>query len=78
MLVTLRSVTTKNLILTNGAQVYAGTLGKGNAGTITITADNVRFDGVGSNEKSSGAFSIVGETAKENSMVVTLPSRQKT
>ncbi|MEJ6479795.1 filamentous hemagglutinin N-terminal domain-containing protein [Nostoc punctiforme UO1] len=71
------NITTKNLDLTNGAQINSSTSGIGNAGNITITADKVNFDGVatadkvnfdgvGSNENSSGAFSIVQETAKGN------------
>jgi len=54
------SITTGTLSLTNGAQVGAATLGRGNAGNITITArDAVSFDGVGSNGFSSGAFGSV-------------------
>jgi filamentous hemagglutinin family protein len=72
------NITTKNLDLNNGAQINSSTSGIGNAGKITIdadtvsfdgvgTADKVNFDGVGSNENSSGAFSIVQKTAKDNS-----------
>ncbi|MEH1969436.1 two-partner secretion domain-containing protein [Nostoc sp.] len=62
------NITTKNLALTNGAQINSSTSGIGKAGNITITAaDTVKFDGVGSNKNSSGAFSIVEETAKDNS-----------
>jgi len=54
------SITTGTLSLTNGAQVGAATLGRGNAGNITITArDAVSFGGVGSNGFSSGAFGSV-------------------
>jgi large exoprotein involved in heme utilization and adhesion len=56
-------ITTKNLALTNGAQINSSTSGIGNAGTINITADNVRFDEVGSNGFPSGAFSYVDKEA---------------
>ncbi|WP_414583798.1 beta strand repeat-containing protein [Scytonema sp. PCC 10023] len=50
-------VTTGTLSLTNGAQLV--TSARGNAGNITINArDAVNFDGVGSNESSSGAVSL--------------------
>ncbi|KAM3102308.1 filamentous hemagglutinin N-terminal domain-containing protein [Phormidesmis sp. 146-12] len=56
------SITTGTLSLTNGAVVFAGTFGQGNAGDITITArDAVSFDGVNSIiQANSGAFSTVG------------------
>jgi filamentous hemagglutinin family protein len=54
------TITTSTLSLTNGAQVVAATFGQGNAGNVTITArDAVSFDGMDSNEFSSGAFSSV-------------------
>ncbi len=59
------NISTKNLNLTNGARLYVGIVpgGKGGkAGTVTINADTVKFDGVGSNGYSSGAFSVVNDT----------------
>ncbi|KAM3099714.1 filamentous hemagglutinin N-terminal domain-containing protein [Phormidesmis sp. 146-12] len=54
------SITTGLLSLTNGAAVSATTLGRGNAGNITITArDAVSFDGASNNQFSGGAFSQV-------------------
>jgi filamentous hemagglutinin family protein len=38
-------INTRNLSLTNSAQIQASTLGKGDAGSVKITADNVSFDG---------------------------------
>lgn len=53
------NITTGTLSLTNGAEVGAATFGQGNAGDVTITAnDAVSFDGV-SNGFASGAFSGV-------------------
>ncbi len=50
-----------SLELRNGAQIDASTLGKGNAGSVTINATgNITFDGFTSKEVlNSGAFSIV-------------------
>jgi large exoprotein involved in heme utilization and adhesion len=56
-------ITTGSLFVTNGAVLAASTFGRGAAGSVTISAsDTVRFDGVGSNEQSSGAFSTVQST----------------
>ncbi|ARV59859.1 hypothetical protein BZZ01_15575 [Nostocales cyanobacterium HT-58-2] len=53
-------LTTGSLSVTNGAQLVSSTVGQGNGGNITIDArDNVKFDGVGSNGLSSGAYSTV-------------------
>ncbi|NER99288.1 MAG: S-layer family protein, partial [Symploca sp. SIO1B1] len=61
-------ITTGSLEVTNGAQLSARTFGEGNAGGVKITAiDTVRFDGVGSNGASSGAFSSVEQEAIGNS-----------
>jgi filamentous hemagglutinin family protein len=50
-------ISTGSLEVTGGAYLSAGTLGKGNAGNITINArDKVSFDGVGTNGISSGAY----------------------
>ena len=58
------SIATGKLSLTNGGKVDAATFGQGNAGNVTITAnDAVSFDGVGSNGQSSGAFSSVNSGA---------------
>ncbi len=55
-------ITTNLLSVTKGAQINTSTFGEGNAGNIKITAsDTTNFEGVGSNGRSSGIFSIVGE-----------------
>jgi len=57
-------ITAGSLEVTNSAQLSSSTFGEGNAGRVKITAtDTVRFDGVGSNGRSSAAFSIVGAGA---------------
>jgi large exoprotein involved in heme utilization and adhesion len=56
-------ITTGSLFVTNGAQLAVSTLGQGAAGSVTIRAsDTVRFQGVGSDGTSSGAFSTVEST----------------
>jgi filamentous hemagglutinin family protein len=58
---------TGSLEVTNGAALSASTFDRGNAGNIKITAsDRVSFNGVGSNGKSSGAFSAVGAGGQGN------------
>ena len=54
------SITTGSLEVLNGAQLSASTFGQGNAGSVTINAnDLVKFDGVGLDGGDSGAFSQV-------------------
>ncbi|MBW4567134.1 MAG: filamentous hemagglutinin N-terminal domain-containing protein [Tolypothrix carrinoi HA7290-LM1] len=53
-------ITTGSFTLSNGAQLLSTTSGQGNGGDITINArDTVKFDGVGTNRSSSGAYSNV-------------------
>ncbi len=60
-------IATGSLAVTNGAQLLSSTAGKGNGGNITINArDTVKFDGVGSNNNSSGAYSTVESTGVGN------------
>jgi filamentous hemagglutinin family protein len=60
-------IITGSLSVTNGAVLAASTLGRGDAGSVTIRAtDTVSFDGVGSNGRSSTAFSSVGSEAVGN------------
>jgi large exoprotein involved in heme utilization and adhesion len=50
------NITTRNLSLSNGAILTAGTLGQGNAGTININAtDSITISGTGSNRGSTFA-----------------------
>ncbi len=70
-------ITAGTLSVTNGAQLVASTLGQGDAGNVTITANGaVRFDGVGSNGVSSGAFSTVevGAVGKGGNVNITAGS----
>ncbi len=58
------SITTGSLSFTKGGLVATSTLGRGDAGNITITArDAVSFDGAAGIGTSSGAFSPVGSEA---------------
>ena len=58
------SITTGSLEVTNGALLSADTFGQGNAGSVTINAnDLVNFDGVSDDRSPSGAFSTVGSDA---------------
>jgi filamentous hemagglutinin family protein len=60
-------VTTGSLSVTNGAQLNSSTSGLGNGGNITINArDSVKFDGTGSNQNPTGAYSAVEATGVGN------------
>lgn len=60
-------ITTDTLALTRGAQLNVSTRGQGNAGSIRVnTRDTALFDGIGSNARSSGILSEVGEAAIGN------------
>ncbi|BAZ65351.1 filamentous hemagglutinin outer membrane protein [Fischerella sp. NIES-4106] len=55
-------IRTKNLSLSNGAQIRANTFGQGDTGSVFIDATGtISLDGVGKNGFSSGIFSTVGE-----------------
>jgi len=57
-------ITTRTLSVTNGAQLSASTLGRGDAGSVNISAlDRVSFDGVSRNGNISGASSDVARGA---------------
>jgi filamentous hemagglutinin family protein len=69
-------IITRSLSVTNGAVLSASTTGNGDAGRVNITAtDTVSFDGVGSNEQSSGAFSQVNPGAVGNGGDINLSTR---
>ncbi|ARV61007.1 hypothetical protein BZZ01_22415 [Nostocales cyanobacterium HT-58-2] len=58
------SVTTGSLAFTNGGVLLAITFGRGDAGSISVTAqDQVSFDGVGRNGSRSGIFSSITANA---------------
>jgi filamentous hemagglutinin family protein len=59
------SLSAGSLTVTNGAQLTSSTLGKGDAGNVSITVrDAATFDGVGSNGALNGAGSTVERTAE--------------
>jgi len=67
-------LTTRSLSVTNGAQLGAGTSGKGHAGNVTIQAsDSLSFDGVGSNGNSSGA--VVGSLGEGDAGEINITTR---
>ena len=68
------TITTDTLSITNGGQVNASTFGRGNAGSVEITAaDRISIDGENSQgDIPSGAFSIVGLEAVGNAGGVTI------
>ncbi|OKH37800.1 hypothetical protein NIES2119_11590 [[Phormidium ambiguum] IAM M-71] len=73
------TINTQTLTLTNGAQINATTLGKGNAGRITINAtESVSFDGEARDGTSTGAFGIVGENAEGEADGIEINSRSLT
>ncbi|AVH71561.1 two-partner secretion domain-containing protein [Nostoc sp. 'Lobaria pulmonaria (5183) cyanobiont'] len=54
------NITARSLKVTDGARLATSTNGNGNAGSVNINAtDFVLFDGVSSNNKRSGAYSLV-------------------
>ncbi len=60
-------INTSNLNLTNGGQIFSGTLGQGNGGTVTVNAkDTISVDGEGRNGFSSTISSLVGIDAIGN------------
>ncbi|MFN6565792.1 MAG: filamentous hemagglutinin N-terminal domain-containing protein [Dendronalium sp. ChiSLP03b] len=61
------TITTGSLSVTGGAQLIANTEGRGNAGNVTINADNVSFIGTSSNGQfPSAAFVRVNDNAVGN------------
>ncbi len=67
------TITTGNLNLTNGGFVDTTTLGQGNAGSISITAnDTITIDGVDSQGLSGGVFSDVNSEAIGNAGEITI------
>jgi filamentous hemagglutinin family protein len=59
-------ITASSLSVTNGARLSTSTFGEGDAGSVTIDADKVSFDGVGNDGVSSAAFSTVDVGAVGN------------
>ncbi|GAB4291211.1 MAG: hypothetical protein Fur0025_26360 [Oscillatoriaceae cyanobacterium] len=53
-------INTGSLVVSNGGELIASTQGRGNAGNINMVArDRVTFDGLGSNQRPSAAFTTV-------------------
>ncbi|HEY9834993.1 MAG TPA: filamentous hemagglutinin N-terminal domain-containing protein [Stenomitos sp.] len=73
-----------SLFVTNGAILTTSTAGKGDAGSVTINADTIFFDGIGSipnpnadNEKqSSGAYSAVRPSGVGNAGNINITARE--
>ena len=66
-------IDTGSLSLTNGGRVDASTLGRGNAGSVNITAsDTIAIDGEDSDGFNSGAYSVVSSKAEGNAGGVTI------
>ncbi|WP_019506620.1 filamentous hemagglutinin N-terminal domain-containing protein [Pleurocapsa sp. PCC 7319] len=73
------TISTNNLTLTNGGRVFASTGGRGNAGTVDITATgNIIFAGEDSQGFQSGAFSQVASDAEGNAGGVTISTNNLT
>ncbi|MCC0178587.1 hypothetical protein I4641_16565 [Waterburya agarophytonicola K14] len=61
------TVNTTNLSLLDGSQITAGVFGTGNAGTVTINAaDNITFQGIGSDGFASGILNNVAASGVGN------------
>ncbi|MCC5670307.1 S-layer family protein [Nostoc sp. CHAB 5784] len=57
-------VTARSLVVTNGAQLSASTFGVGDAGNVTITANNISLNGTRADERGvSAIFSRVEQTS---------------
>ncbi|WP_019506625.1 filamentous hemagglutinin N-terminal domain-containing protein [Pleurocapsa sp. PCC 7319] len=73
------TISTNNLTLTKGGKVDASTLGRGNAGTVDITATgDITFDGQTSEGIPSGATSGVSSNAEGNAAGVTISTTNLT
>ena len=66
-------ISSTNLTLTNGGQISASTISRGNAGSVEITAtDNISIDGENSRSFPSGTFSQVASGGEGNGGNVTI------
>lgn len=69
-------LTARNVLFRNGAILGTATFGAGDAGNITIEAnETVTLDGVGNDESSSSVLSQVGDTGTGNSGTMTIRAR---
>ncbi|MGH8002057.1 MAG: filamentous hemagglutinin N-terminal domain-containing protein, partial [Brasilonema sp.] len=70
------NITTGSMAVTNGAQLNALTLNKGDAGNVSINArDTVSFDGAGNNYNASGILSSVAPRGVGNAGKVNITAR---
>ncbi|MEC4879839.1 MAG: filamentous hemagglutinin N-terminal domain-containing protein [Scytonema sp. PMC 1070.18] len=67
------NINAATLSLIDGARLVSSTSGRGDGGNITIDArDSVKFDGTGSNQNPTGAYSTVETTGAGNAGNITL------
>ncbi|WP_019506934.1 filamentous hemagglutinin N-terminal domain-containing protein [Pleurocapsa sp. PCC 7319] len=73
------TIRTNNLTLSAGGRVDASTFGRGNAGTVALTATgDITFDGEDSDGTPSGAISVVTPDAEGNAGGVTIDAANLT
>jgi filamentous hemagglutinin family protein len=73
------TVNTQQLTVRDGAQIAAGTLGKGNAGSVSVSASDVELIGISADLiASSGLNAFVGEGATGNGGNVTVDTDRLT
>ncbi|MBD2606145.1 filamentous hemagglutinin N-terminal domain-containing protein [Scytonema hofmannii FACHB-248] len=69
-------IKTRSLTVRNGARLATDTNGRGDAGSINIDAtDFVTFDGIGSNQRISGAYSLVFPSGIGNADNINITTR---
>ncbi|MDF5725412.1 MAG: filamentous hemagglutinin N-terminal domain-containing protein [Rhizonema sp. PD37] len=69
-------IKTRSLTVGNGARLATDTDGRGNAGSINIDAtDFVIFDGIGSNQRVSGAYSLVSPNGIGNANDISITTK---
>ncbi|MDZ8228165.1 S-layer family protein [Nostoc sp. ChiVER01] len=70
------NIQANSLSLSDGARLFASTLGQGDAGNITVNVhDAIAFDGINSNGSPSGAFTTVEPDALGNGGNINLTAR---
>lgn len=69
------AITAQSFSATNSARVGARTLGQGNAGSVTVIADTVTFDGIASNGFSGGIGTTVERGGVGNAGNVNITAR---
>ncbi|MDF5707459.1 MAG: S-layer family protein [Nostoc sp. S4] len=70
------NVQANSLFVSDGARLFASTLGQGNAGNINVNVrDAIAFDGTNSNNRPSGVFTTVEPNAVGNAGNINLTAR---